>query len=303
MSRYNIKFLFLTLLISMFLGCVRQSYRTKRFSVEQEKQKTKYVQENKHSELAFVVKNISNKTLYVTCFSYIKKKMLEHWRWDKSEIYKIEPNEDTMINIDTITIKYDRESIYGSLAIFEDEEEATNSTYELLKEQNRIDLPRLYKLKNNIVQIGTEKYGFHGDIFYLDIDREKPIVSKAISLNFDVENQTSNNLYICCFLYQRKNDMPIWQFDKTDVKLLPNNEKITININKFKNELVRKDIIAYLGVFNENNSEEAEKATYELLKPENKFALGELTKIKNKTVNLEKEKYGQSGTFIDFSIK
>lgn len=261
--------------------------------------KKKSIKNTKH-ELDFTVKNKTGKNIYVVCFSYINKTKVGHWRWDKSKIYKLSKNQTTVIDIDTINDKEYRNHVYGALGVFNNLEEAKNSTYELLEEKHKLDLDRLYKLKNKTVKIGVEKYGFKGDTLDFEISGKK---RKYRELDFVVENKTGKNLWVCSFVYQKKENMPVWIFDKTKVQLIKNNKHTVIDVDTIANKYNRVFTSGFLGVFDEKDKEEAEKSTYELLKPKNKISLGKLAALKNKKIVLEIEKYGFKNDFLDISIK
>jgi hypothetical protein len=267
------------------------------------KKDKKFSAKDKQSELDFLVQNIAGKTIYVTCFSYIKKRLFTRWRWDKSDIYKIEPGQTVTVDIDTIPDEQERKNVYGYLAVFNNEQEANDSIYELLDDKVKVDLDLLYKLKNEVVKIGIEKYGIKGKL--LDYAFE-PINKKRATppeLDFFVENKTGKTLYLACFVYQLKEDLPVWRYDKTDViKLMPNETKI-IDVDTIAGKYERVYVRGYLAVFDENEKEKADQATYELLAPKNKISLERLAALKNKKVVLEIEKYGVEGDIIDYEVK
>ncbi len=276
----------------------------KRLLLEEEETENHYTEKEKSTnnkyELDFKVKNKTGETIYIACFSYINKRSFNRWRWDKSPIYKIENNQEILINIDTINDDEYRKNIYGTLGIFNNLEKAKESTYELLKEKHRLDLDKLHKLQNKTVKINIKKYGFKGETLELKIDS---VTKDHSELDFLVENKTGKNLYICSFIYQKKDAMPIWKFDKTKVKLVKNNESVTIDVDTFRNKYNKVFMLGFLAVFDEKQKEEAEKITYELLKPENKIRLGRLAALRNKKIVLEIEQYGLKNNFLDISIK
>lgn len=253
--------------------------------------------------LDFNIKNLSGKTIYVTCFSYIKKHNFTRWRWDKSKIYTLKNNQSALIDIDVIEKSY-RDNVYGSLAIFNNKEDALNSTYELLNENNRLDLDKLYLLKNKTIEIGVEKYGFKGYSFTEELIQTIGIdKNKDKKLDFWIKNRTGKTLYVCGFIYQKKLNSYIWTYDKTKIKKMKPNKIIRIDVDTIKNKDDKSDIRVFLGIFKKNQKEMAEKSTYELLAPENELTLGSLEVLKNKLIVLEIEKYGIQNNFLDFSIQ
>ncbi|MFH1462035.1 MAG: hypothetical protein ABIF12_03760 [bacterium] len=252
-------------------------------------------------ELDFNVKNKTGKTIYVACFSYINKRNFARWRWDKSPIYKLENNQSQIIDIDTIKDEINRKKIFGALGVFNTLQEAQDSTYELLSEKNRLDLDKLYKLQDKTVKIDVELYGFKKNFW--EVSTAPDIAETINELDFRVKNQTGKNLWVCCFVYQKKEEMSIWRYDKTELKLLKNNESMIIDIDSIVDKYDRVHTLGFLGIFEEKDKEEAENATYELLKPENKIALGKLSALNRKEIIIETEKYGFKNDFLDISIK
>ena len=268
----------------------------------QDKKKIKLVSDEKN-ELDFYVQNLTGKTVYVVCFSYISKEDFTRWHWDKTNVYKIEKNKTVLIDVDTITNEEKRNNTYGYLAVFDNKQKAENSIYELLDDKKKLDLDLLYRLKNQKIVLYVEQYGIKGEILSYDI----PLKDKKDfpNLDFVVENKTGEPVWVTCFIYQIKENMPAWRFDKIPIQKIENNQLAVININE---EVISKqyDIVymrGILGIFNENEKEEAEKSTYQLLKPKNKLNIGRIAYLKNKKVTLEIEKYGIEGEKIDFTIQ
>ena len=265
---------------------------TKKERVKQKKERD--------AELDFQVQNTTGKTIYATCFSYIKKRPFTRWRWDKTDIYKIEPNQIVTIDVDTIPDKQDRENVYGYLAVFNNKKDAKDSVYELLDDKFKLDLDLLYKLKNQKVTIGVETYGFKGEISDYDFvplqDREK----KYPELDFVVENQTGKPVYVTCFVYQVKEDQPVWRYDKTPVRKIEPDDMAIMDVDTISKPYDRVYMRGYLGVF--KDKKQANDASFELLDPKNKLSLDRLAALKNKKIVLEVEHYGIKGDAIDFSV-
>ncbi|MCK4651254.1 hypothetical protein KAT08_03735 [Candidatus Babeliales bacterium] len=263
----------------------------------------------KKSEIDFCVKNSTGHTIYITCFSYIKKQLLldtqsfAQWRWDKSNIYELKNNQTIQIDIDTIKDKQNRKNVYGALGIFENRKDAEDSTYALLNNKHKIDLDQLYKLKNKMVIIQIEKYGFKGKSLDFDIIPKKLLKIKHPELDFIVENKTGKTIYLCCFIYQIKEETSIWKYDKTPIKKLKPGKHALIDADTIIKDYNRKYARGTLAIFEENEQALAEKITFELLNPSNKIDIGRLAAIKNKKIVLEIEQYGTKGDLIDFSIQ
>lgn len=258
----------------------------------------------KYPELDFEIKNQTGKTLYVTCFTYIKKLEIERWRWDKSSVYKLENNQSVIVNIDTIIDEKNRKYIFGYLATFDNEKEANESIYELLDDKQKIDLDLIYKLKDKIVIIDVERYGFKKERLDFDIVQKSKKKRKPSEYDFAIENQTSKTIYVAGFIYQVKDDIrSLWTYDKTPVqKLLPGQVSI-IDVDTIAIPRNRKYMRGFLGVFEEYEEKLARNSTFELLAPKYKVKLGRLSKLKNKKIVLDIEKYGAVGDIIDYVIK
>ncbi|MBD3231765.1 hypothetical protein GF322_03830 [Candidatus Dependentiae bacterium] len=265
--------------------------------------KTKITAKYNQGELDFYVQNMTGKTIYVVCFSYIQKQHFNRWRWDKSKIYKLKNNQIKKIDVDYIKDEKYRKNVYGYLAIFDNEEEASSAIYELLKDKNKIPLDQLHKLKNQKVLIEIEKYGFKGEQLQHDIVPFNDSEIKFPELDFVVENQTGKTILVTCFVYQRKDDAHIWRYDKTPIIKLHPNDYGLIDIDEIKEKYVRVYMQGFLAIFDENELEKAKNATFELLPAENKVPIGRIVALKNKKIVLEVEKYGIIGPQIDFTIK
>lgn|GEM_PF-1668908 len=269
-------------------------------------------------ELDFTVANHTGKTVYVACFSYIKKRTFAPWRWDKSNVCRLDDNQSTMIDIDTVQDSETRENVYAYLAVFDNQQDAVDATYELLSDNNKLDLDRLVDLKNRVVNITVSKYGQKGE--YLDFslqDRlEKIKEGKYPELDFAVENRTGKSILVCCFIYQKKakskwlknldelDDMQVWRFTKTKIIKIPNEEQGIIDVDTLVEPRDRSNARGILAVFDEDEMKEAEEATYELLDRKRKVNIGfALSGMKGKKIVLDVEKYGFENDFIDFVVK
>lgn len=254
----------------------------------------------KATELDFQVQNTTGKTIYATCFAYIKKRPFTRWRWDKTKVYKIEPKQIVTIDVDTIMDKQDRENVYGYLAVFNNRKKAKDAIYELLDDKFKIDLDLLYKLKDHKVIVGVETYGFKGEILDYDFVPIKEDGVRYPELDFVVENQTGKPVYVTCFAYQIKEDQPVWKYNKTKVKKIKPYGMAIMDVDTIIKPYDRVYMRGYLGVF--KNKQQAKDATFELLNPRNKVRIGRLAALKNKKVILEVEQYGIKGESIDFSV-
>ena len=268
-----------------------------------EKEEKKISPKQQDGEIDFVVENVTGKTIYVVCFSYIKKRHFYRWRWDKSPVYKLEDGQTITIDVDYIPDEQNRKNIYGYLAVFENKEDAKNSIYELVQDKDKIDLDKIYNLKNHKVSIGIEKYGFKGELLDFDFVPLKNGTDKYPELDFVVENRTGKPIILTCFVYQIKEDMPVWRYDKTPLTELEPYEYGLIDVDTISKSYDRVYMRGYLAIFDKDEQEKAQSSTYELLKPTNKVALGRIAALKNKKIVLEVEKYGEIGDKVDYTVK
>lgn len=159
----------------------------------------------KQPELDFYVENKTGKTIYVTCFVYEKKAKgtwlakktteawtidedtrddMSVWRFDKTSVIKLKPNEIGLIDVDTIIEPRDRIYIRGYLAIFDEDEQelAEKAIYELMPANRRLDLGKLIELKRKKISVYTEKYGTTGNfIDYVVKPTQKPNIKKVVN--------------------------------------------------------------------------------------------------------------------------
>lgn len=135
--------------------------------------KKKHLQHTIPHKLDFSVENNTGRTIYVTCFSYIKKRIFSRWRWDKSPVYMLKPQESALVAIDFIPDPLDRKNVYGYLGVFPTEEEAEAATYELTEESRLLDLDLLKNLYGKKVTIEIEKYGLTRELLEYDFVKKK----------------------------------------------------------------------------------------------------------------------------------
>jgi len=255
------------------------------------------------NEIDFVVQNLTGKKIYVTCFSYIKKRPLESWRWDKSEIYELNDKEYAVIDIDYIPDEQTRKNVYGYLGVFDTLDEADEAIYELLPDDKKIDLDLLYKLKGKKVAIGIEKYGFKNRL--IDCATKKLIKEsgKIPELDFVVENQTPKTVIVACFIYERKSSQGVWKYDKAPLVTLAPGEIGIIDVDTLADKYDRVYARGQLAVFLEEERKMAETVTYELVPDGRRTDIGRLMLLRNKKIVLTVERYGVLGDYIDFTVK
>ncbi len=125
-------------------------------------------------ELDFIVQNNTGKIIFITGFIYqVEDNIRSVWNYDKTPVQKLKPGQQILIDVDTIKKHRDRKYMLGFLGVFEEHEEqqAHNSTYELLDGKNKITLGSISKLKNKKVIIEVEQYGSIGSITEFDIKK------------------------------------------------------------------------------------------------------------------------------------
>ncbi len=63
---------------------------------------------NEDGALDFEVENKTGRAIFVTCFSYLRQRDFGNWRWDKSNIYKIQDDESVVIKISDVPNPQDK---------------------------------------------------------------------------------------------------------------------------------------------------------------------------------------------------
>lgn len=278
--------------------------------------KKKHLQHTVPHKLDFSVENNTGRTIYVTCFSYIKKRIFSRWRWDKSPVYMLKPQESVLVAIDYIPDPLDRKNVYGYLGVFQTEEEAEAATYELTEESRLLDLDLLKNLYGKKVTIEIEKYGLTRELLEYDFVKKKSKARlKPRELDFLVENQTGKTVHVIGFIYEKKakgswfgaldekDDMSIWRYDKTPILTLADQEQGYVDVDSLYQGRDRLWARGFIAVFDEQERELAEQATYELVEPWRKLRLDRLEKLFDKKIVLGIEAYGLDEDFIDYIIK
>ena len=271
---------------------------------------------NNPAELDFDVENQTGKTVFVTCFSYQRRRPFDRWHWVKSPVYELAPYQTITVDVDTIPDPSDRNFVFGYLAVMDTKQAADDCVIELLSDQKKLDLDQLINLKGKKVTLTVEKYGFTGDHIEYDFVRKDHGTSEAtVELDFNVENKTGRTVFVTCFVYQKKakgswvgateekDDMTPWQFAKTPVLRLEPNQIGTIDVGSVATSRDRSYMRGYLGVFDLGEEAQAYNTTYELLPANNKVNLGQLTNLLNKKVVLEVENYGILEDYFNYVTK
>lgn len=118
-------------------------------------------------ELDFFVENKTGKTVHVTCFVYGQQEdsvKSAVWKYSKTPIQTLEDGEIGVIDIASIRDKYESRYMRGALGVFDasEEQEAHDSTFQLLSESKKVKLDKLSALRGKKVVLKIEKYGSEG---------------------------------------------------------------------------------------------------------------------------------------------
>ena len=274
--------------VTLFSGCQYEGYGTRAQRHEHRRQ------EELLRELDFEVRNDTEETAFITCFYYTKKATGYRWRWYKSPVYELEPGERAIVDIDTIPSKRDRDAVYGYLAVFHNEVDARTSVYELLEDTKRVDLEKLTMLRDKIVIIQEREYGFKGEVLDYSMPKREDVDHAMPELDFVIENQTDEDLWLATFIYQKKGRKPQWKFVKIEPQHIPSGQEVLVDVGTIAAAYDRVNVRAFLGLFKEDEFEAAQKATYENLSPRRRLKVGKLYQIRDRheKVVLRRRKYG-----------
>jgi hypothetical protein len=261
---------------------------------------------NKKNGLDFIVTNRTGATQHITAFSYIKKHINSPWRWDKSPIYTLADGESTVVDIDVIPDKRDRNNVYGYLGVFEDYDAAENSTYQHTPNNKRIDLDLLQEISGKEVSIEIKHYGIAPQKLVYSLSNDEQTKTEPLpELDFAVRNTTGKSIYATAFFYEQEQgeyDLSVWKFSKTPVYRIEPGETIEIDVTTIKDKYDWKYMRGYLGVFSLNEELEAHQSTYETLKPHQKISLGRLSKLRNHVVTIMVDEYGISDPVLEHAV-
>ncbi len=256
-----------------------------------------------YKELDVEVENRTGTTVYAVCFTYQRTYHTSRWHWDKSDVYELANGQHATIDIDTIPDIIDRDTVYGYLAIFSSRDAAEKAIYELLDSRFKIDLDLVTNLKGKTVVLGVERYGFKGEILDHDFVKQQRVDGTTPELDFAIGNNLGTAVYVTCFVYQRKEDRAVWRYDKTPVIRLEPGQTSMIDVDTIASKYDRGYMRGVLGVFPGDQEKEAHEVTYELLEPENKIRLGQLSDLSGKKLELKVEQYGIMGGVVDYTVK
>ncbi len=273
---------------TLFSGCSMQRYGTK-----VDRRATR-MQDELLRELDFEIKNDTDQTVFATCFYYTKKATAYRWRWYKSPVQELEPGERAIVDIDTIPTKRDRNAVYGYLAVFDNEVDAQTAVYELLEDTKRIDLDKLIGLRDKMVIIQQRRYGFKGETLDYSIPKRSDVGHGTPELDYVLSNQTGKDLWITTYIYQKRGHKPQWKFVNLAPVLVKNGQEALIDVDTIAARYDRRNVRAYIGIFDEDELGRAEESTYETLSPRRRLKIGKLYQLRDnkQKVVLKRRQYG-----------
>jgi hypothetical protein len=280
------------------------------------KRKDSVYDANNPNELDFEVENKTGRPLFITCFSYQRRRNFERWRWIKSPVYEIAPYQTITIDVDTIPEKLDRSFVFGYLGVFQEKTAADEAIFELLNDKQKIDLDLLINLKGKKVTITIESYGMKGNLIDYDfISKNQGEPTAPSDLIFAVENNTGKIIFVTCFVYQKnakgswvgateaKDDMATWHYEKTSVLRLAPGEIGKINAATILTMRDKSYVRGDLAIFDESQEKLAYSSIYELLPKGCKLSLGPLSRLTNKKIVIDAENYGIMQDFFNYIVK
>ncbi len=166
--------------------------------------------------------------------------------------------------------------------------------YELLEDTKRVDLEKLTMLRDKIVIIQEREYGFKGEVLDYSMPKREDVDHAMPELDFVIENQTDEDLWLATFIYQKKGRKPQWKFVKIEPQHIPSGQEVLVDVDTIAAAYDRVNVRAFLGLFKEDEFEAAQKATYENLSPRRRLKVGKLYQIRDRheKVVLRRRKYG-----------
>lgn len=306
-------------ILCALLMCLPHCYR-----LSTQKPADRASKESLSEKVVFIVENQTPTTLYTTCFYYAKRTTGIRWEWYKTEVITIPPYKNSPINIPLIATGENQTDIQSYLAIFKNSADAESSIFELLSDEQKLDLGSLMSLNKKKIRIIPSHYGFKKERLEYSVE-EKPKIADPSGANkpalpeldFSVENQSGEDLYLTSFVYELQGGHPQWDFDKlTPVSdkthtaiFLKKGESTVLDVATISSIYDWEHVRGYLGIFKKDEQDLAENATFESLKPAQKLDIGILGKLHNQKIVLQPYKYGLLSGFdeeypdIEFSIK
>ncbi len=290
----------------------------------------KVLQESK--ELDFTVFNDTNETQYIACFYWGSQTDIIYWHWYKTDTYEIKPKSSARIQLPFIRIKRDRDDTYGFLGVFRNKIDADLATWTSVPDNAKIALGKLSRLKSfsdgklseKQVRLIAERYGYMGTVIDFrieDLTQESKKQDYQPELDFWVENQTGEPIFITCFVFDHHIDHQTWVFEATSIQFMKPNDIKMIDVNSLKDQYDWENVRGYLAIFRTPTAEardtdssdaraafehmqkavkeelasiklRANLATYELTEARERLYLDVLNKIRGKKIVLIKRETG-----------
>ena len=252
--------------------------------------------------IRFELKNDLGRKVFAVPFAYVKRFLTDSWHWVNLEMLELEQGQSGFVDAGVFSSASDAETVFGSLRLCSSAQEAARATYELSEDYQRVDVGLLSELHKKTITLHASKYGVGGERISYEVSPSQ-WKKELPPLDFVVRNTHKEPVFVTAFFYGKEQDCdPLWswRFTKSPVYALKPGESATVKVDIIKDPYDWKNIKGFLGVFNQNESLKAENATYELLIPSEKIALGPLSKIVGKEVALTSRLYGLD-TIFDFS--
>lgn len=204
-------------------------------------------------------------------------------------------------------------------------------------------------IREQEVVLFTDLYGFKGERIEYRLEPRRPLKHKfEPSLDFWVENKTGDPIMVNCFVYEHQKALGVWDHDSTDIVAVAPNERKRIEVDKVGSKYDWSHEHGHLGIYvhdaqleelgqgiaeltpkeplitppdtaetathldtSNQTPESMEKITFELLSPSHELILGNLSKIRGKTLVIYKRPYGLSVNhdrepytyFLEYDVK
>jgi|GEM_PF-3431015 len=254
------------------------------------------------SMIQFAVKNELGRKVVVAPFAYVKRFMTDTWHWVNLTALELEQGQQGLVDVGALASQDDAETVFGALRLCATREEAATATYELTADHQRVDVGLFSELNKKTVVLRASQYGIEGERISYEVSPSK--WTKTLPpLDFAVFNTHSEPVFVAAFFYGKEQDSDpfrAWRFTKSPVYELKPGESTVVKVETIKDPYDWKNVKGYLSVFKPNEKLKAQNATYELLLPSEKIALGPLSQLAGKQVALISRLYG-TDTVFDFS--
>lgn len=259
----------------------------------------KITQSSVSSTIKFHVKNELGRKAFIVPFAYVKRFLTDTWHWVNLSTLELENGAVGLVDVGVLADEDGADTVFGAFRLCNTREEALNATYELSEDFQRIDVGLFSNLKNKTAVLRATKYGVEGERLSYEVSPSQ-WKKELPPLDFRVLNTHNAPVFVSAFFYGKGQDcdsvLP-WRFSKGSVCALKPGESAVLKMERIKDPYDWNNVKGYLAVFHENEGRKAENATYELLKPEEKIALGPLSQLIGKQVALTSRLYGNETVF------